>query len=325
MNTIKMYFRGILVWALFFGAMGCGDGPEKKAVIKVTKGMTAISVGRELYKKKVVRSLFWFRFAAKLNTKSAKIQTGYYEFSSRMRYSRMIDDMVNGRVKTVQITIRPGWSNLQIKRLLSAKKIMTDAQFDRYTRDPKLLAACRIPGKSVEGYLFPETYIFPLGVDAAAVIRKMTDTFFANIDRTYRAAARKTPYLGSLHKVLILASIVERETRAADERPKVASVFLNRLKIGKKLESCATIQYILGNPKAKLLLKDVRVTHPYNTYRNKGLPPGPICNPGKSAILAVLKPADTDYLFFVRNERSPDGRHFFSKTYQGHLTSKNRQ
>ncbi len=171
----------------------------------------------------------------------------------------------------------------------------------------------------MEGYLFPDTYEFANGVSAARIVRSMLRRF----QQTGQAALENHPSR-PLHlkdrEILILASIVEREAKLSRERPIIADVFLNRLERGIMLGSCATVQYVLPSRRSAFS-KDLEVDSPYNTYKNAGLPPGPICNPGLASIEAVLNPEPGDYLYFVS---AGDGSHVFSKTYTEHLQAKAR-
>ena len=170
----------------------------------------------------------------------------------------------------------------------------------------------------MEGYLFPDTYEVPKKYGVEKMIKVMLSNFNQiAIENKFTDRAEKIGF--SLNEIIILASIIEKEAKFNDEKNKVSSVFYNRLKINMKLQSCATIQYILGEPKEGLDENDLKIDSPYNTYLYKGLPPGPICNPGLDSIIAALEPAEEDYLFFVLGD---NGRHIFSKTYQEHLKNK---
>lgn len=171
--------------------------------------------------------------------------------------------------------------------------------------------------KRLEGYLFPDTYKVTATTTEREIIDMMLARFAREATPEFRQKAQK---LGlTLHQAVILASIVEREAKVDKERPKVAAVFLNRMKKGWKLESCATVQYALGQPKARLLNKDLQIDSPYNTYKYSGLPPTPIASPGRASLQAAVNPANVDYLFFVVSQ---DGRHVFSRTLAEHNRAK---
>jgi UPF0755 protein len=169
-----------------------------------------------------------------------------------------------------------------------------------------------------EGYLFPDTYEVPKEYGAENMVKVMLSNF--NQIAIKNKFADKAEKIGfSMEEIIILASIIEKESKFTEERRQVSSVFHNRLKKDMKLQSCASIQYILKEPKEKLDESDLKIDSPYNTYLYKGLPPGPISNPGLDSIMAALEPVEEDYLYFVLGE---NGRHIFSKTYQEHLKNK---
>ncbi len=174
-----------------------------------------------------------------------------------------------------------------------------------------------IPSSSLEGYLFPETYYFPKGASPKSVISVMLRAFERVITTDM---LNQLPKLGlKFHQVITLASIVEKEALKPREYPLIAAVFYNRLKRGMKLQSCATVEYLLPERKKRLALKDLKIDSPYNTYVHKGLPPGPICNPGERAIRAAFFPAKVNYLYFVSKG---NGEHYFSRTYKEHVRAK---
>ena len=174
----------------------------------------------------------------------------------------------------------------------------------------------------MEGYLFPETYLFPLGYPAPKVITAMADTFFSRLDSiSPGAAGSMSP--SELNRLVILASIVEREYRVSEEAAVMAGVFFNRLKIGMALQSCATVEYVIteiqGRPHPEQLFnRDLEIRDPYNTYLRPGLPPGPISAPGETALRAVFNPAQSDYLYFRLTDQGT-GRHYFSRTLDDHI------
>jgi UPF0755 protein len=171
------------------------------------------------------------------------------------------------------------------------------------------------PCDTLEGYLFPDTYLVEPGADEADLITRMLQRMKQELASPEIAPLLKQSKY-DLHQVLTVASLVEAEAEKDSERPLIAAVFYNRLRLHMPLESCATVEYALGQHKAALSVKDTYVDSPYNTYRHYGLPPGPICSPGHASILAALKPAKVDYLVFTAK---PDGSHYFTRTYKEHL------
>jgi UPF0755 protein len=179
----------------------------------------------------------------------------------------------------------------------------------------------RIPASTMEGYLFPETYLFPAGWPPAMVVAAMADTFFRRLGEIDPAAGEQDPE--ELHRGVILASIVEREYRIDEEAPLMAGVFDNRLRIGMALQSCATVEYVITESQDRphpeiLYTRDTEIPDPYNTYQYPGLPPGPISNPGEVALRAGFVPGKSDYLYFRLTDPAA-GRHYFSRTLDDHI------
>ena len=190
------------------------------------------------------------------------------------------------------------------------------------SKDANFIRQCGLEVANLEGYLYPDTYIFYYGITAKNTLKSMVNLFNEMLTEEDREQLAKSSY--DLNETIIIASIVEKEAKLDKERAMIAAVFLNRLKLGIALQSCATVQYLFAQPKKRLLLKDLEIESDYNTYLHAGLPPGPICNPGIQSIRAVLFPADVDYLYFVANG-SGDGSHTFTKTNFEHVNAKRRE
>jgi len=217
----------------------------------------------------------------------------------------------------VKVTIPEGWTATKIARLLEEKQIVSASDFMAVVLHPEVLGPLGQGLGSLEGRLFPDTYLFPLATPAVDVARALAQTFK---DRTSLWVSRFSAQ--EWDRRIVLASIVEREYRAPEEAPLIASVFANRLEKGIALGSCATIEYILteilGRPHPKrIFFVHTEIPSPYNTYLNKGLPPGPIANPGMTALRAAFEPAATDYLYFVVADAAK-GTHTFSSNYSQH-------
>ena len=272
--------------------------------------MGAKAVGDLLFKNGLISHPYLFRIALRLYGKDRNIKAGKYILRDDMSLYEIIDTLVKGKGVLEEVTIPEGLTSSQIADIFYKKGIIKDPE--RFLEIVKK--------KGLEGYLFPDTYYVPMNYDEEKLIDMMTKRFWQKVPEDFREKAKA---LGLSEKeVIILASLVEKEAKYPEDRPKIASVFLNRLKKGMKLESCATIQYILGTPKPNLTYEDLKIPSPYNTYLHKGLPPGPICNPGEASILSVLNPAKTDYLYFVVGK---DGKHLFAKTYKEHLKNKKKR
>jgi UPF0755 protein len=239
----------------------------------------------------------------------AKLQSGEYQFSSSENLMQIIDKLVKGKVVLHKVTIPEGYQAKQIARLLDDNKI---ADFD------EIMQLVQEDNEFREGYLFPDTYVFPRNFGAANALKKMQNNFQQVV---YEQIDPEQDFPGGLnfHEIIILASIIEKEAQGDDDKPKIASVFYNRLKEGMLLQSCATIQYLLDKPQERLTQQDLEIESPFNTYLNQGLPPEAICNPGLNSILAAAQPAEEEYIYFVLGK---EGKHIFSRTYQEHLENK---
>jgi UPF0755 protein len=223
----------------------------------------------------------------------------------------------------VRITVPEGVTLSKTARILQDGGICTADEFLAAASDPEFLAEYDILAGSAEGYLFTDTYLFPKDYPARLAVKTMADNFFKHLEEireTLKPDVRESA--AELHQKVILASIVEREYRVNDEAPVMAGVFYNRLERGMRLQSCATVEYIIteieGKPHpTRIFFRDLEIQSPYNTYRVSGLPPGPISAPGQTALDAVYRPAATDYLYF-RLADANAGRHTFSRTLEDH-------
>lgn len=278
----------------------------------VYPGESVRSVAKNLKREGLIRSELFFTSLVRMHRATGKLKAGEYSLDTSWRTTMIIDTLLKGIVKTCRFTVPEGLTMKQIAELLDSEGIVKAEDFLKACSDQEILKKYKIPFSNAEGFLFPETYTVAKGVSAAQIAGIMIEKFYEELD----AVSFKGYTEDELKKAVIIASLVEREAKIDDERPIIAAVFYNRLKKNKRLESCATVQYILGKTKETLLYSDLKVNSPYNTYLHSGLPPGPIANPGRKSIEAAVRPADVDYLFFVSKG---DGRHHFSKTYTEHL------
>lgn len=287
------------------------EGGENQLVI-VREGLSLKEVAGELERKKVITSKTLFEFWAQLLGYSRKIKAGEYELGSHMPPKRILEKLAKGEVITYPVTVPEGFTAKQIAELLDEEGLINKEKFLSLIKDPALLEQHRISAPSLEGYLYPETYHFARGISARSSIDAMVGRFWQVVSPLKERIDRVDM---NLQEVVTLASIVEKETGLAEERPTIASVFLNRLKKGMRLESDPTVIYGIKDFNGNLTRTDLNMATPYNTYVIRGLPPGPIANPGLEAIKAVLYPAKTDFLYFVSKN---DGSHHFSKTLSEH-------
>ncbi|SMB98703.1 UPF0755 protein [Thermanaeromonas toyohensis ToBE] len=290
-----------------------GAGPVK---VTIPPGATAREVGEILKSRGVVKSALAFRLYAFWRGADQQLKPGVYRLQPGTNLKALLEQLVAGRIWEEEFTIPEGYNLKQIARLLEAKGLMSQAEFWRAVAQPydyEFLAGITPSPHYLEGFLFPDTYRVAVGAKPETIIRKMLDRFqevYSEVIR-YRAPGLELNTL----QVVTLASLVEKEAKLDEERPLIAGVFLNRLRKGMKLESCATVEYLLEEPKPVLSYQDLEIDSPYNTYRVFGLPPGPIASPGKASLLAALNPAPTEYLYFVAR---PDGSHEFSRTLEEH-------
>jgi UPF0755 protein len=286
------------------------NGPDQVIVIK--EGLTLKEVAVELEQRGIIRSQILFRLWTRTMGYSRKIRAGEYLLSPRMPPMKVLEKLTKGIIITHQVTFPEGLTVAEVAELLAKKGLLPKERFLALTEDPSLIQRFGISGRSLEGYLYPDTYQFDRGLTPLTVIETMLHRFWQMVDPLEKRAAEVGMQMGD---VVILASIVEKETGRPDERPMIASVFLNRLKRGMRLDSDPTVIYGIKNFNGNLTRQDLEQYTPYNTYQIKGLPPGPIANPGLEAIKAVLYPASTDFLYFVSKK---DGFHQFSKTLSQH-------
>jgi UPF0755 protein len=232
---------------------------------------------------------------------------------SGQSYGAILRDLTEGRGLVHTVTVPEGFAISTIVPLLSRALELPRDSLDIAVRDSALRAELGVPTRTLEGYLFPDTYSFPAGTSARDVVRAMVRRF----EQAWPAEwdGRLAEVGMTRHQVVTLASIVEKEARLAEERAVIAAVYRNRLRIGMALQADPTVQYALGRHTARVLYKDLEIDSPYNTYKYPGLPPGPIASPGAASLEAALFPADVRYLYFVAH---PDGHHEFRETFGQH-------
>jgi UPF0755 protein len=299
-----------LAFGLFLITPADKAGPEQVFVIREKQSLK--EAAEELEKRGIIKSKRLFALWARIVGQTKQIKVGEYALSPKMPPLEILEKIRRGMVIAYPVTIPEGFTAEEIADLLEAKGLVAKAQFLQLTKDPKVLSQYRITGPSLEGYLFPDTYQFNRGLPALTLIDVMVKRFWQVVE-PLRARANEVGM--KIEDVIILASIVEKETGRPDERPTIASVFLNRLRRGMRLESDPTVIYGIEHFDGNLKKEDLGRETPYNTYVIRGLTPGPIANPGLDAIKAILYPAQTDYLYFVSKN---DGSHHFSKSFTEH-------
>lgn len=248
------------------------------------------------------------------------LKSGVYYVKNNMEIPEILKLLSSGQQEFIKISIPEGFTVSKIAELLEENRVCSKNDFINISKDKNLLSKYQIPADSCEGYLFPDTYFFTLGMKTETVICSMLDNFFEKI-KTIPNLSEKNPE--DLFYTVRLASIVEREYRLEEEAPLIASVFQNRLRYNIGLYSCATVVYILteieGRPHPdRILIEDTKIDSPYNTYKNAGLPPGAISNPGIVALNAATNPPKTNYYFFQVAD-AQTGRHVFTKSFEEHI------
>ncbi len=275
-------------------------------VIRIEKGWTLKHIAQVLRDQNVIQSQSFFKVLGKMSGQSNRFKYGTYRFE-RNRYWKILSQLGSGQTYKIKATIPEGWTAWQVGVKLTELGILSEPDsLVRLARDKKL-----------EGMLFPDTYFFEPQSDSQTITSTMLEQFKKNFSPAFEERARTLRL--SPQQIVTLASIIEREARADEERAQISAVYHNRLKRRMPLEADPTVQYALSQGQAwkeRLTYKDLKMTSPYNTYRVQGLPPGPICSPGLKSIQAALYPENTGNLYFVADGT---GRHVFSKTYSDHL------
>jgi peptidoglycan lytic transglycosylase G len=287
--------------------------------VEIPHGMAVAAIARALETSGVVHSELSFRALA-LRHRHERLEAGEYHFDRPETPEEVFDTLAHGRIYLVSVTLPEGETMFGIADLLAAKGVTTREEFLSAARSPALVADLAPGAPSLEGFLFPATYQFPRHQPGEKIAEVMVRRFrgaWAQSAGTPPAGERGAPRPGPL-EIVTLASLVENETGVPEERPLVASVFANRLRARMPLDCDPTVIYALtlaGRYNGRLLLPDLRVDSPYNTYRRRGLPPGPIANPGEASLRAALQPAPDKWLYFVA---TGDGGHVFSRTLAEH-------
>ena len=293
-----------------------GRTPEK-IFVDIPRGTSRWGVAGILKQNDLIRNRFAFEMYS-LSRPSKPLQAGEYYFDHPLNSKEVFRKIAEGKIFLHSVTIPEGWNMFDIATELSRQGICKREEFLDAARNPSAISDLSPEAQSLEGFLFPSTYEFTRHTSCEQIAKRMVGDFRAIWDTLAPSASTRLPEGLTLPEVVTLASLVERETPRAEERPLVAGVFYNRLRRGFPLQCDPTVQYALdiaGKPGKNVNARDLRIDSPYNTYLHRGLPPGPIANPGEASLRAALAPAQTDYMFFVANDH---GGHFFSKTLAEH-------
>ena len=312
--TICVMFSTTLLFYLCYVNSPVDTGTEKRKVdVKIARGSSFSAVADVLEGSDLIKHKRLFYFLAVLKGAPKQIRAGEYELDSSMTPGEMLDKLLKGDIKGYSIPVPEGFNVCQIASRLSRWKLVNKEKFTKLAFDKEFLSSLNIPGSSVEGYLFPDTYKLTRSMREKEIIKFMVRRFRQKVTPEMMQRAAKLGF--TLEEILTLASIIEKEGGVKEEKPSIAAVFYNRLKKGMKLQSDPTVIYGIENFDGNLTRKHLMKITRYNTYRIKGLPPGPICNPGIDSIIAALYPAPVNYLFFVSKN---DGSHHFSNNLASH-------
>ena len=304
---------------IFYGVLLLWPQGNPYDFVKVTipKGASLNEVGITLKNNNIIHNKQSFQLAVKILGYEKDIPAGRFRIEKASSNYAIIDQLVNGKQLTKKVTIREGWTISMIAKELDEKLGIKTHFFEDATHNKNLLDKWGIQAKSFEGYLFPNTYQFNENELPSDIINVMVQEYKRNLSDEMLVQMNQIKM--SEQEVLTLASIIEGEAIYDKERAIISGVYHNRLKKGMRLQADPTIQYILEDGPRRLLNRDLKIVSPYNTYLNKGLPPGPINNPGIESIKAALFPTESDYLYFVARG---DGYHTFSKTEKQHNKAK---
>ena len=302
----------LMVDAYQFISTPASSEPED-VVIEISPGMSLSTLSNLLQKRGAISSATKFGWLVRFKGAARRIKAGEYQISTGLRPTEVLDKIIRGEVLLHQITFPEGYTIKQMAELLDSHGLADGDRFIATATDPAFVHTFNIPASTLEGYLFPDTYQFAKGLPVENILTALVKRFNQHFGPTQEEKAEKLGF--TRHQVVILASVVEKETAVADERPLIAGVFINRLKKGIRLQSDPTVIYGLKDFTGNLTKAHLEADTPYNTYTRRGLPAGPICNPGAASIQAVLNPAPTPYLYFVAKK---DGTHHFSSTLVEH-------
>ena len=301
-----------LIWTWSF-LKSPAQEPGREVLITIPSGSSFVSASQLLVDEGVVRSLKGFVMLGKIKGLSNSIQAGELMFRTDMTPGEVLDVLVRGKAVSYHVTIPEGYNIRMIAALLAEKGLGDHDRFQELAMDEGFSRSLGIPSNTLEGFLFPDTYSWPKGLSEEDILGRMTAKYKSVFTETMRDKARQMGM--SELEVVILASIIEKETGVPEEREMVSAVFHNRLKKGYRLQTDPTVIYGLKDFDGNLTKIDLRTDHPYNTYTRSGLPVGPIANPGKASLEAALNPARVSYLYFVARG---DGTHVFSNTLVEH-------
>ena len=328
MTSKKLKITGALIGALILAtALSAGGfyfwmqrflatppaADHTQTIFTIESGQGLSVIARNLASQGLITDPLRFKLYARYKKAGTRLKAGEYQLSRNATPDKILAHLVSGKVKLYRFTIPEGLNMEEIAGVVEKAGICTSKTFLALCRDREFIRELGLPVLSLEGYLFPDTYLYPKTASCRQIILQMVQGFNRVFTAEWRQRAKALGY--SVHEIVTLASIIEKETGKADERPLISSVFHNRLKRGMKLESDPTVIYGQEDYHGRIRYKHLRRVTPYNTYQIQGLPLGPIASPGEQALQAALYPAETNFLFFVSKN---DTTHHFSRTLKEH-------
>lgn len=315
-----MRAAGLVGIALALMLGGCGGTPHGTPVrFTIPQGSGVSAAADTLAARGIVSSRLVFRVYAQLSGLGDTMEAGVYEIRPGTALGEIVRKLASGDVVKERLVVPEGWTVRQIAVRIAALASAPADSISAFLLSGAAAAQMHVPGPSLEGYLYPATYVFPLGTSPESVMRALVTRYRQVWTPALRARADSAGL--SEREVVTLASVVEKEAKIWGERDTIAAVYRNRLRLGMPLQADPTVQYALGTHQERLLYSHIRevAENPYNTYTHPGLPPGPIASPSEGAIRAALYPAAVEYLYFVAR---PDGRHVFTKSLVEHNRAK---
>jgi len=327
--VILIFFLLVSSYFVYQLVVPAGPGSELKS-FTINSGQSVKEIGRNLKTADLIRSSFWFEAWVWFTNTEKRFGAGEYRLSPHTNLLNLVRLLTGASVPASEITITfpEGWTSQQMADYLQSRGLTEATRFMALIKSPEnfktiltqvdnKLFASKPAASSLEGYLFPDTYRFYREATVADLVTKMLINFQHKFTPSWLASIKAQQR--TVHEVVTLASIVEREVSGQPDRELVADIFWRRLKIGQGLQADSTINYITGKKTASVSLDDLKLNSPYNTYRYRGLPPGPISNPGESALRAVLYPTPNQYWYFLT---TPEGKVIYSKTFEEHKAAK---
>ena len=289
------------------------DNKNKTILVDIPTGSSFLKVTEILNQAGLVKyRVFFYSLAIKKNARRS-IRAGEYEFNTSLTPSAMIDKLLRGEIKIHEVIIREDLSLREIAAILDKEKLINKDDFFELAGDEDFLESLNIKADSIEGYLFPETYFLDRSMSTRQIMKIMVSQFWKKV--TPEMIKRAGEFGFNTHQLVTLASIIGKESGDDAEKPMISAVFHNRLRKKMRIQSDPTAVYDLDNFEGKILRSHLKRKSPYNTYVRKGLPPGPIANPGLTSLKAVLYPTEVNYLYFVSKK---DGTHYFSNSLAEH-------